>query len=135
MKEYIKNATWVDWILMSIGACIVIGATLFIIGFFWSFEQSEILGPVGEVLGKTNVSKILKADNPFAGKLDLDNKNLFTLAGSIDPSLAPLFGLVVTSLVGFSLMMLGLLGIIILLIASLVVDYIIPKIKAKKNKS
>ena len=112
MKNFFENRTWDDYLAMVVIALIIGGLAIFFVGFYWGFEP-ELVGTLS--IGKISVHKVTAGKIPANVMIGLQNDvdyNLFSLAGSIDPSFGMMYVMVIISLVGFSMIMLGIVMII-----------------------
>lgn len=131
MKNFLKDKTWDDYYLYVTFGIMILGFILFLIGFYYGFEQPGLEGT--PLNGKTNVANILKQDNSiYTILIDgwNDSWNLFDLAGNIDSSLeGALFAMVVVSILGFSFIMLSLFLMVLVIIIGFTIDIIRRKEK------
>lgn len=134
MKNFFKNRTWDDYLAMFVIGTIILGLVLFFIGFYWGFKPTYYSG----LLNKVNVHNFVSKNKTDFMKLIMDgynlptDLNLFSLAGNIDSSFGTLYALVVLSILGFSLIILGVTMIIVVIIVGFIWD-IIAKRKMKNN--
>ncbi len=140
MKDFFKNRTWDDYLAMVVIGLIIGGLVIFFIGFYWGFKPLELPAGTGlpDQMGKVSVHKFTTGQglNSFIAARYLEltadqNYNLFSLAGAISSASGTLYAMVIVSLVGFSLIMLGVLVMLIVIIAGFTIDMIARK-KAKK---
>ncbi len=126
MKDFFRNRTWDDYFAYAIIGIISIGLILFFVGFFWGFNP--IAGS-----GKINVSKLTGnaiAQLPYeviSGSMP-DKMSLFDLAGYTNADWGAAYGMIITSILGFSLIMLGLALVIIFLLVGIFIEKILPKL-------
>ncbi len=130
MKEFFKDKTFEDYLLMGLLAIIILGGILFVVGYFWGFST-----PLGNTIwsGKTSIKEIVEGKsnyyNAAYGSKVNDGINLFSLMGIVDPSWGAAYGMCITAIIGVSLLLLSVAIIIIIMIVGLIVDVIIPKMK------
>lgn len=136
MKDFIKSRSWEDWLLYSIVALLAIGAIMFVFGFFFSFNYNDLLSSITGESSRTSISGLIGDDakwTSIAGVSAGDAPgNLFTLMGAV-PAGTAAFAYCLIAIIGVSMLFLVLLLFIIIMILGFVVDYVIPKIKAKKE--
>ncbi len=140
MKDFFKNRTWDDYLSMGVIAIIILGLALFFIGFYWGFEPLDLPTETGipDNMGKVSVHKFTSGKEldsfiviRYAELTANQNYNLFSLAGAISSASGTLYAMVIVSILGFSLIMLGVAIVIVVIIVGLIID-IIAKRKAKK---
>lgn len=133
MKDFIKGKSWEDWLLYSIIALLIIGAILFAFGFFFRFTyyDDSFLGKQG-----TSVFKLIGNDQRWSLLTGFSGEevpgNLFTLMGAV-PVGTTAFAYCLVAIIGVSILFLVVIMFAVILILGLVIDVIIPRIKAKKE--
>lgn len=141
MRNFISSRTWEDWVIYGIIGMMIIGAILFVVGFMFSFNYSMIgsdldLGGFGS--GKISINKLIGEDIGTYGSLLKDPSvsaipgNLFGLMGALKSGTAA-YGMCATAVSGAAILMFDALIVIAILIWGAIAEFIIPKIKAKKE--
>lgn len=138
MKEFFKEKSWDDYLAMGVIFFLILGLILFVVGFYWGFD-ADPTNPIASIIPsteKTSVAQITKGNSTVYSavypSIIGDKTNLFDLVGNMDANWGTAYGMAITAVVGFSFIMLSIALIIFILVAGLVVEIIIPKIKAKK---
>lgn len=137
MIKFLKNRTWDDYVIATVLITIFLGLFLFVIGFFWGFEDKSIIF----LNGKTSVMKLLKKDdlewmssNGFEF-VSIDNSNLFIMMKDLNKDMGSLYSMVALSVSGFAFIMLGLSELILIILGSFLFEFVYYKIKKNRNKS
>ncbi len=134
MKNFFKDKILEDYLFISIVVILVLGAILFVVGYYWSFNFTIVNQTgIGEITYKTNLHKLTTGKDNWASTLDLFNhkQSIFTLMGNIDSNYGSLYGMTITTIIGFALFMLVILMIIIIFVWGLIAEIILPRIKKK----
>ncbi len=137
MNNFLKNKGWEDYLIYFISSAIILGLLLFLIGFFWQMKVPKT-GINGILHNDTySVSQMLSGKHNsiyFPTTTMPDHLNLFTFMENLKPSMFG-YSMAALAISGFSFIMLGITTIVIVFIASLIIEFIVPRIKSKKDVS
>lgn len=135
MKDFFKGKRWDDYMAYAIMVIMILGMVMFFVGYYWGVEWDW--GFVG-ISSKVNLHKVAAnvdgCRTLISNTLGItaDKMDIFTLMGYMDPSWGAVYAMGIVAIIGFSFIMLGILLVILMLIAGLMIEIVVPKIKAKK---
>lgn len=132
MKEFFKDKTWDDYLLMGILGLIFFSLAILAIGLLFSvkFNNPTIPGiPIDLFSQKVSIFQILFGKGAqIVSAADLDTTNLFTLMGDLTPELGAIYTMAALAVSGFALLMTSFALVICLIIGSFVYEKVVTKL-------
>ena len=101
MKNLFKDLTLEKILVLSYLIFFVVSFLIFIVGFFWSFDISNI---ENELLpSKTNINNLLKNENfyPLLNISGADGTNLFTFQSTVPKESGVIYAMATCAIAGF----------------------------------
>lgn len=137
MKNFLSSRTWEDWIIYSIIALMIIGGILFVVGFFFSFNNipegyDDLENLVGKHTFKTSIMKLIKGTD---GVGNLFSMMTYQINGEGIGISTSAYNMCAVAISGVSILLFSALIIIGILIWGGIAEFIIPKIKGESSST